>query len=353
MTVNPQMLTLLRESRGLSQSALATASGIPQPTLSKAEGGLTDLDDERIDRLATVLHYPREVLSWTDPVYGFGNAAFHHRKQQTLTQSTLRKVHAAVNLTRMRVTRLVRSVDVEARFNIPSIEVEEMGNPAEVARAVRAAWLMPMGPVRNMIRTLEHAGAIVIRLDMESPRISAISTLTGDAPPLFILNIGQPADRERWSLAHELGHLVMHAMPMSSAEAEKEADAFASEFLLPATEIRSQLAGMDLKKAAQLKAAWRVSMAAIIRTAKDLGKIDEGRYKSLMVRMSQLGWRKSEPVEIDREEPSVVPTVLNVHREDHEYTASDLAHLVGLEEDEYRVMYGDFEEPKGLRLIRT
>ncbi|SDF34847.1 Zn-dependent peptidase ImmA, M78 family [Blastococcus fimeti] len=351
--MNPQMLTLLRESRGLSQSALAEASGIPQPTLSKAEGGLTDLDDERIDRLATALHYPREVLSWTDPVYGFGNAAFHHRKQQSLTQSTLRKIHAAVNLTRMRVARLVRSVDVEARFSIPCIEVEEMGSPAEVARAVRAAWLMPMGPVKNMIRTLEHAGAIVVRLDLGSPRISAISTLTGDAPPVFILNHGQPSDRERWSLAHELGHLVMHTMPMSSAEAEKEADEFASEFLLPAAEIRSQLTGMDLKRAAQLKAAWRVSMAALIRTARDLGKIDEGKYKSLMVRMSQLGWRKSEPVEIDREEPSVVPTVLNVHREDHEYSAHELAELVGLFEDEYRILYDDHKPRHGLRVVHA
>jgi Zn-dependent peptidase ImmA (M78 family) len=55
-----------------------------------------------------------------------------------------------------------------------------------------------------MIRVLEHAGAIVVRADMGSPRISAISTMTGDAPPLLILNTGQPADRERWNLAHEL-----------------------------------------------------------------------------------------------------------------------------------------------------
>src|SRR5947209_2741407 len=113
------MLTLLRESRGHSQSALAKLTGIPQPTLSKAESGLTDLDDERIDRIADVLRYPREVFSWTDPVYGFGNAAFHHRKQQSLTQISLRKVHALVNLTRMRTSRLIRSVDVETRYTIP------------------------------------------------------------------------------------------------------------------------------------------------------------------------------------------------------------------------------------------
>lgn len=354
MTVNPQMLTLLRESRGHSQSALAKLTGIPQPTLSKAESGITELDEERLGKVAEVLHYPREVFDWTDAVYGFGNAAFHHRKQQSLTQAALRRVHALVNLTRMRMTRLLRSVEVEARYTIPQIEAEELGGPAEVARAVRAAWLLPMGPVRSMIRTLEHAGAIVVRADMESPRISAISTMTGDAPPLFILNTGQSADRERWNLAHELGHLVMHTMPMASDEAEREADSFASEFLIPAAEIRSQLSGMDLRKAAQLKQAWKVSMAAIIRTARDLGRIEDGRYKSLMVQMSQRGWRKAEPVEIPREEPSVLVGLIGVHRDDHEYTADDMARMVGLCVDEYRIIYGDEEPPThGLRLIRT
>jgi len=349
--MNPQMLTLLRESRGLSQSELAKRSGIPQPTLSKAENGVAELDDDRIRRVADALDYPPAVLSWTDPVYGFGNAAFHHRKQQSLTQTALRKIHAAVNLTRMRTARLMRGVEIDARFTIPDIESDELGGPREVARAVRAHWLMPMGPVRNMIRTLENAGAVVVRSEMGSPRISAISTSTGDGPPLFVLNTGQPGDRERWSLAHELGHLVMHTMPMASKEAEAEADEFASEFLLPAAEVRSQLGGIDLTKAAQMKAAWHVSIAAIIRAARDLGRIDESKYKSLNVRISQLGWRKNEPVVIPLEEPAVLPGVLNIHRHEHDYTSDELADLVGLNLPEFSALYPTGFE-SGLRVVR-
>jgi hypothetical protein len=72
-----------------------------------------------------------------------------------------------------------------------------------------------------------------------------------------------------------------------------------------------------------------------------------------LLRLSQRGWRKVEPVEIPLE-PSVLVGLIEVHREDHEYTADDMAKMVGLLVDEYRITYGDAEPPThGLRLIRT
>ena len=73
-----------------------------------------------------------------------------------------------------------------------------------------------------------------------------------------------------------------------------------------------------------------------------------------MVQMSQRGWRKIEPIEIPREEPSVLPSLIEVHREDHEYTTEDMAKVVGLCVDEYRNVYDDDDQPtRGLRLVRT
>src|SRR4051812_15929477 len=114
--MNPQMLTLLRESRGFSGAHLATLTEIPQPTLSKIENGLAAVDDERLARIAAALNYPVEAFEWTDPIYGFGSAAFYHRKQQALPQTSLRRIQAHVNLTRMRLERLLRNVEVEASY---------------------------------------------------------------------------------------------------------------------------------------------------------------------------------------------------------------------------------------------
>ncbi|MFZ5848425.1 MAG: XRE family transcriptional regulator [Actinomycetota bacterium] len=350
--MKPRMLQLLRESRGLSQTKLAQLSGIPQPTLSKAEAGLTELDRDRQIAVADALNYPVDVLDWADEVFGFGSAAFHHRKQQSLGVTTLQQIHADVNLIRMRLVRLLRGVELSPLYRFPSFEVEELGSPAEVARAVRATWKLPMGPIDSMMRVLEGAGAIVIRVDLHSHRISAISTSVPGSPQLFILNEGLSADRERFTLAHELGHLVMHDLPTSPDDAEREADAFAAEFLMPANEIRSELSAIDLRKAAALKRKWKTAMSALIRRARDLGKIDDSRYKSLNVQMSRQGWLKQEPVQIPREEPTLVTDVINLHRNEHGYTTEELAALAGLTPAEYRLMFHDEHGPEKLRLIR-
>ena len=334
--INPQMLTLLRESRGLSGAKLAELSQIPQPTLSKMENGLAPLDPARLMQIAEVLDYPIEAFAWTDPVYGFGHAAFYHRKQQALPQTTLRKIQANVNLTRIRLERLLRSIVVDAEYPVPVLDGVEFGGPAGAARAVRAQWRIPMGPIEDMMAVIERAGIIVVRTSLESPKISAISIdAIGTYPPLILLNTGMSADRERFTLAHELAHLVLHSAVAAPDEAEDEANSFASEFLMPAAEIRVQLKGITLERAAQLKRVWKVAMSAIIRRARDLGTIDETRYRSLNVSISQKGWRKVEPVEIPRDEPSIVTALVDVHLREHGYTVEELAQVVALSSAEF------------------
>lgn len=349
--MNPRMLSLLRESRGLSQSALARAAEIPQAAISRAENGLAELDPARIRAIAGALGYPAEAFDWADEILGFGSASFHHRKQQALGQATLQRIHADVNLMRMRVSRLLRGIEMVPRYKFPSYEVDEFGSPEEVARAVRAYWRLPMGPVGNMMRVLENAGALIVRADLYSPRISAISISAPGSPPLFVLNEGMSADRERFTLAHEAAHITMHDMPVKPDDAEREADAFAAEFLMPASEIRHELRGLDMAKAAQLKLKWKTAMSAIIRRARDLNQIDESRYKSLNVQISQRGWRKIEPVELEREEPSLIAQVIAVHHDEHEYSTKELALMTGLYENEYVERFGDLPPRTRLHIV--
>lgn len=339
--MNPQMLQLLRESRGMSSSQLASAIGVSAATMSKIEHGLTPVDSDRKTRIAAALSYPESAFEWTDEIHGFGSSVFYHRKQQSLSQLILRKIQAQVNLTRMRLVRLMKSIEIDSRYSVPTLDLVEVGSATEAARAVRAYWSIPMGPIRNMHAVMERAGVVIVRTDLESPKISAISIPPLDgAPHLVFVNIAHPADRERFTLAHELGHFVLHGDLESPESAEREADEFAAEFLMPAVEIRSQLKGITLQHAAQLKSLWRVSMGALIRRARDTGAIDDGRYRSLNVQISQRGWRQVEPAPISRDEPSVLRDLIRVHLEDHQFTPQELADIVGLNEDEFSEKYG-------------
>ncbi|GAA3851079.1 XRE family transcriptional regulator [Amycolatopsis tucumanensis] len=350
--MNPRMLVMARESRGMTQKDLAQAAGVPQGTLSKAENGSTELSEDKLQRLADVLRYPRHVLEWTDPVYGFGSSSFYHRKQQTLPQTTLRKIQANVNFLSMRLRRLSSSIDIKAPFSVPCYDEGEYPSATEVARSIRARWMLPMGPIDSVIAMLESAGVYVVRRDLGSPRISAISVWRPGENPMMVLNEGMSADRERFTMCHELGHWVMHSEPpLEEGRAEREADDFAAELLMPAAEIRPQLHGIDLAKAAALKRYWKTAMSALIRRARDLEVITPSRYRSLCVQMSQHGFSRNEPVEVAREEPTVVDAMVRIHLAEHGYSRRELADVVGLRSDEF---LGEFPGPAvgGLRRVQ-
>ena len=327
------MLVVARESRRMTQSELAAKTNIPQGVISKAEHGLTDHSQERLAAIASVLGYPLEMFDWDEEIYGFGSAAFYHRKQKSLSQQHLKKIHADFNLTRIRIKRLTHGLDIHGKHHFAPLDLEDFDSPRHVAQAARAMWQLPMGPVRNMVRIVENAEGIVVFEDFGTDKISAISQWAPGERPIFVLNSVHSPDRQRFTLAHEVAHILMHAIPRESQE--QEADEFASEFLMPQAEISPDLAqGIDLARAAQLKTVWRVSMGALIRRAKDLGYITDSRYTSLSVQMSQKGWRKREPVEIAPDQPRFVSGVIKAKQDDG-YDVEDLGAVAGLHPQEF------------------
>ena len=101
-------------------------------------------------------------------------------------------------------------------------------------------WLVPDGPISNLTASCERAGIIVVWCDFDAP-IDEITMRVRDLPPCIFLNGGATADRMRFSLAHELGHIIMHRIPTD--EMEDEANRFAGEFLVPEKLLTNQVIG--------------------------------------------------------------------------------------------------------------
>ena len=173
---------------------------------------------------------------------------------------------------------------------------------------------------------------------------------TEGMPPVVFINTRQPKDRLRYSLAHELGHIVMHRLP--NPKMEEEANRFASEFLMPTQDIEKDLYNLSLDRFMALKPYWRTSMQALIRKAYSTGKLNESRYRYFMVAMGKRGWRTREPVELTnaREKPKVVAQLVRSHLGPLEYDLDDMSALIGMKPDEIEEMYELRQMPK-LRLV--
>ena len=141
-------------------------------------------------------------------------------------------------------------------------------------------------------------------------RIDAISTFgTFDRErPIIGLFATGAGDRLRYSVAHELGHLVLHRNVAEHTRAtEREADRFAAEFLLPEHRMRQILPEvMNLAIATEVKREWRVSIQMVVRRAHDLGIITDNRYRTLFMQISGNGWRTNEPVQVPVERPRLL-----------------------------------------------
>jgi Zn-dependent peptidase ImmA (M78 family)/transcriptional regulator with XRE-family HTH domain len=335
--VNPHMLAIARESRALSQTELAAALGVTQGKISKYEAGFSTVSDADLDRLANILEYPKEFFFLTDNVLGLGSCCIHHRKRQSLPVKELRAICAIINVARFHVGPLLAGVDIGGRNSFHRMDVDEYESPEAVAKLVRTIWQLPMGPIRSLVSAVENAGGIVFQFPFGTDKIDAVSQWPRNMPPMFFINKDLPVDRWRFSLAHELGHVIMHAVP--PPDAERQADRFASELLLPAREIVGDLNSLSLAKAARLKMYWRVSMQAIIRRAKELKAISDRHYRSLQTQMSKLGYRKDEPAPLSPEEPTVIRDTIKVHCEGLGYDVAQLSALTRCTEHHFRRLF--------------
>lgn len=316
MDVNPPLLVMARESRGNTQVQLAESVGVSHSKVSKYETGALTVTSDDLAAISSSLRYTPEFFGQSaEEYFGFASTCVFHRKRANAQVSTLRMVQARLNIFRMQAARLASDVDVELKRKLHILDVDEFGGPAKAARELRRLWRMPMGPIGNLVGLLESAGVIVWKTEIGTDRIDAVSQVIKGHVPVFMMNHRAPGDRLRFSLAHELGHIVMHQN--GSTNMEEEADIFASEFLMPEKDIRPHLANLTVDKAAALKPVWRVSMAAIIKRAADLGQITERHYRTMFTQLSKHGWRMREPIPIEPERPTALADILNVQMSDH------------------------------------
>lgn len=350
----PEMVGLRRRMLGLSQGDLVSTTGLSQGLISKIEQGVKIPSEEQIEKLACAMHCRRSFFYQAEREYGPPMSAHPmYRKKASVGQKVLDKVIAELSVRLGHARVLLNAVEFAPELPLPQYDADEYaGQIEDVATMVRRAWYVPRGPIRSLMEFVERAGILVVHSDMEAAQIDGASYQVAGMPPVIFLNRSLPADRRRFSLAHELGHIVLHRFP--TPEMEQQANEFAAALLMPREDIAPELKGLTLAKAAQLKPYWKVSMGALIVRAKTLGKIDDGSYSYLWRQMAMQGYRTREPSTLDfpAEEPSLAPALLENLTENMGYNHDDLERALHLSFDEIASLYGLKQQTSVLRRVK-
>lgn len=340
-SLNLERLKLARESRGLNQTELNELTGLPLTAISKAERSELTLSPDALSRIATATNYP---LSFFTAPGGAATDALAWRRREKVPQKVFTQLAARIDILRLHVQTLTRELGISQNIS-PGVELSETYRPVDAAKWLRSIWSVPEEPISNLTLLLEDKGIPVASFDFGSERIDSRATITEDRYPLICVNSTHTGDRQRFSLAYQLGHLLMHTYRPVSAEQDisREANQFAAELLVPEAAFRADIGNnqVTMSLLANMKRRWGVSMISLLYRADDLGYTTPDQKAGLVQRFNALRLRRREPIALDVpiEQPCLIRTWVDSLRRKHRLSTASLAARLHLTPEEFQTEF--------------
>ena len=314
-------LTLARQLAGLRKSDLAGRVDKTPTAVAAWESGAKRPTAATVAQLALSLSVDPGFFAIRPDDVAASSTTPHFRSLRSTSQLARDQAFAYGQLAVDIAGSLERHVEFPD-LDLPSFPVasdrSDLDGPEQAARFVRDRWEIGNGPAGHLVRLLETHGILVVFSPFQAASVDAYS-FTSRLRPVVVLNpIKRDYYRQRFDVAHELGHLVMHCdADPGGRTVENQAHRFASELLMPAAEIRdllpSAMGGNAWRTFAKLKEQWGVSMQALLFRARQLGQLGDISYRNAMTTISTRGWRRDEPGLVNTiEQPSLLPRALEL-----------------------------------------
>jgi Zn-dependent peptidase ImmA (M78 family) len=348
-----ERLKLARRKARLSQRDLAEQAGVSAMSISKYENNEMMPSSDVLLKLAEALDVRMEFLLRSAPELEIRPV---YRKHSRMGKKAQASVKAQIQdwLERYLMVESFFSEDEIDQFHQPEgfpFPVKSIESAEVAADRLREEWRLGNDPIDNLTELLEEKG-IKVGLVEGDDNFDACTFLYDGEMPVIAVNESRTGDRQRFSLAHELGHILLEVAP--GVDEEKSAHRFASAFLVPSDAARMELgqtrSSLDSHELLLLKQKYGMSMAAWIYRASDLGILHENDVRNLWRGFSSHGWRKNEPGEpLPTEQPGRMTRLVRRLLAEDVISRSRAAELLGISLGVYlkqhAEIYGRATEP--------
>src|SRR5690606_31909580 len=348
----PARLTQARVRRSMTKADLAAEVGVSAAAIGQYEAGVNAPRADVLDRLAKALEVRPGFFGVGRPLARIDTVNAHFRSLRSARVSDRQKALATATLVWELMFALERHVKLP-EVDLP--EVEPGTAPAEAAVLLRRYWGLPDGPVKHLVATVESRGIVVaVRPLGEIDAVDAFSVVIVDRP--IIITTPRRTEnvfKHRFSIAHEIGHLLLHAdSGEHSAAIEKEADEFAAAFLTPASSMDAALPQrLDLAALDRLGRTWGVSSHSLVRRMVERGRTTESSARRAYQRLAMVNDPSADP---SSAYPGEVPTLLKKAAElagDHGGGIPALAEALRSSPRQVRDLLGEVDQRPVLRLV--
>ena len=318
--VIPYRIKQARVSRGLSMVELSELVSVSKQAISQYEMGKNAPSKLILNSIASVLKYPVSFFYKPVPANETASSAVFFRSKKTTRVKALNAAREKIEIFREINDYLEKYVDFPS-LDLPKITYEDDGiNPIDneqiekYAMVLREHWKLGKGPIDNLINIVQKNGIMVSKMKLRLNKLDAFSVWFDNKPFIFLSSDKDTNVRIRFDIAHEIGHLLMHADYYSEEDLknkaiyeklENEADRFAGAFLLPKDTFSKDVFSTSIDHFIQMKAKWKASISCMISRCDTLGILSSNQIKYLKDQMTtRVYWRK-EP--LDNEMPIEKP----------------------------------------------
>lgn len=330
-----ERLKRAREAAGFSLRGLAAQAEISHTLLSQFEKGDKTPDSGILVRLTRALGVRSEYFLRSAD---YSLEGLELRKRSRLKVREEKRIRAEV------LDQMERRLELEELFPALAQAFEVPGGLPDqvpdgqaierVAGLVRDAWELGRGPIADMVDTLEAQGFRVVMVDADPEgRFDGLTAEVG-GHPVVVVGRDWPGDRQRFTLAHELGHRVLAGRLGSELEEEKACNHFAGAFLAPQEAVHEALGSrrtwLEPQELALLKEEYGLSMLGWVIRARQLGILPASRYEQMARYFGKHGWRKREPKAYPAEKAHLFPQMVYRALGEARISESKAAELLGM-----------------------
>ena len=313
---NAERLKEIRGARRLTLQQLADELGVSKQAVSKYEHGLSIPQAETLVKMTEILEVPLPYFGKDSLVVHQGSSALFFRTKNDTSAKDKEYADVASRWS-YEVISGIKHFNAIPKANLPV--VDKALSVVDKALHTRQYWKLGTSPIEDITQILEANGIFVTVVSSSELHTDGYSRIINDVPIIVINENRGVAARQRFSLAHELGHLVMHStlseadFIMNERTLEDEANLFANSFLLPPSSFDSEIVSAKLEQFIELKKTWKTSIAAMLYHCEYAGILPSTQVQSLRIQLRKKFGGKKEPLDdsITPERPTYIANRLS------------------------------------------
>lgn len=363
MDIEPERIRKAIELRGYTATSLAEKIGVSRQTVSSYQRGESRVSYDNLLRISGILDLPFEYFY--KPINQrnqngevFYRSSYIPKRYKSMYESKLNIIvevfdelrnyinFPKVNLPEHKISSVEYYLENEdskkEKLNDINLTESRKLEIENLTLQFREYWGLGKKPIFNLVDILSVNGFIISRIELEDKKTDAFSQWI-DSIPYIILGDGNKSSvRSRFNISHELGHLILHKGITSKQKRsyhkllEKEANYFASSFLLPMESFSKDLYTTNINSFVPLKKKWKVSIGAMIVRAYHIGILTELQYNNLNRYLNQKGWRREEPLDeiIEFEKPRIFKESLELLFDENIITVEEFLYSISIYPEE-------------------